>query len=345
MDGRGIDDGDTSSIAFVCTQTDSLNRWEMVQNLRLAEDATALECALARNRFAAKRIKSDFREGLRDIAMAAGGDEGEADLDREVDPTLARRLQACKIPVFTVSSRDYQSLSGLIDEPPVVFSDLYDTGIPALQSFLYLRSLEGEEALLRRLAARITVLLNSIAALVSGDHADGGADGGAQLRQYFEERVYPQLRQSLDGAAANQAIASIRANFASRQPAAKVAGLNAGKQVVRQYSLVRIDGVCAQANVHSHDSLSHSRGSVVGGPLVLRRPCAPADCTGVLSKRFVDARGSTRAPRAVHWTSTRSCRVATSDASLSRGTRSSRSTCGSCSTNRGRTSPAWWQPR
>jgi hypothetical protein len=96
LDGRAS--GESSSLAFVCTQTDLLNRAELARNLQLADDATRRECALARNRYTTKRIKEDFRAGLRDVALAAAAGEDEEEVELPME--LSRRLDSIKLPVF-----------------------------------------------------------------------------------------------------------------------------------------------------------------------------------------------------------------------------------------------------
>jgi hypothetical protein len=42
-----------------------------------------------------------------------------------------------RLPVFCCSSIEYMCLAGLLKEQAAVFRDIFETGVPALQDFLY----------------------------------------------------------------------------------------------------------------------------------------------------------------------------------------------------------------
>ena len=88
------------SVVFVATQSDVLQPHEIRRALNLHQDATVRECAAARNKFTSERVASDFLDGLIEMATAAGDkvDRGEY-------------AQKFKLPVFTVSSMDFQKIS------------------------------------------------------------------------------------------------------------------------------------------------------------------------------------------------------------------------------------------
>lgn len=60
--------GRLGSIALVATQTDTLVRSEIADNLRLPPEATLADCAAARNEYTARRIEADFWAGVDDDA-------------------------------------------------------------------------------------------------------------------------------------------------------------------------------------------------------------------------------------------------------------------------------------
>ena len=51
-----LEKGWMGELAFVATQSDIFNRSELIENLHLSEEATVLECALARNAFTKKEV-------------------------------------------------------------------------------------------------------------------------------------------------------------------------------------------------------------------------------------------------------------------------------------------------
>lgn len=60
--------GRLGSIALVATQTDTLVRSEIADNLRLPPEATLADCAAARNEYTQRRIEADFWAGVDDDA-------------------------------------------------------------------------------------------------------------------------------------------------------------------------------------------------------------------------------------------------------------------------------------
>ncbi|KZV83402.1 hypothetical protein EXIGLDRAFT_754416 [Exidia glandulosa HHB12029] len=91
-------------------------------------------CSKRRNEYSRDALKTDFREGLRELDEAAAQ---ERDPDNFDPNQLLRDYDAIDLPVFTVSSRDYVRVTGQVqgDGDPTVFDGLEDTGIPALQQW------------------------------------------------------------------------------------------------------------------------------------------------------------------------------------------------------------------
>lgn len=108
-------DGQYGTIAFIATQSDVLERSEAIRSLKLPQSTSLRECAVARNTYTERRLKQDFREGLRELAEQAG--------DSSFEPSKF------DLPVFTVSSVEYQKLSGLrpTDGNSRVWGDIEET--------------------------------------------------------------------------------------------------------------------------------------------------------------------------------------------------------------------------
>jgi hypothetical protein len=229
MDGRVSEA--TSSLAFVCTQTDLLNRRELAINLKLDEEtATKRECALARNVYSTRRIKEDFRAGLREVALAAAADEDEEAVALPED--VERRLEAIKLPVFCCSSREAMALSGLLDEAPSVFTDVTETGIPQLQSFLYFTSVKSTADSTRRLAVRIQELFDNIQHQLNDVGPE--LDNSQQIKSLFDT-TQRQLLKDVAGMNVTVRVNAIANSFSQKQVAAMQNGVVGGKAVAEKY--------------------------------------------------------------------------------------------------------------
>ena len=128
-------DGAYGRLIFVATQSDVLQRSEVVRALKLDAGASLYDCAVARNAYTRDRVKADFYAGLQDMDRAAGD-----------APRSAAELEAqFTMPVYCVSSVDYQKLKGVRgdDGPPQVYdaASLAATEIPALVDFVHAASL------------------------------------------------------------------------------------------------------------------------------------------------------------------------------------------------------------
>jgi hypothetical protein len=166
-------DGHFGSLAFIATHSDVLRRAEAIRSLKLPDDATLRECALARNRYTEQRLRSDFAAGLRELAAQAG--------DRSAGGEAAR---ADKLPVFTVSSIDFQKLSGLrpADGPPSVWDDVEQTHIPALVRHVQSSALARRKVLSLRRCEAMVAFGDSITTTLEQIKAGNGAHlTGAQL--------------------------------------------------------------------------------------------------------------------------------------------------------------------
>lgn len=64
-------DGSYGSLVFVATQSDVLQRSEVISSMRLPNATSLTECAKARCDFTEARIQSDFLDGLEEMGRAA----------------------------------------------------------------------------------------------------------------------------------------------------------------------------------------------------------------------------------------------------------------------------------
>jgi hypothetical protein len=226
MDGRHS----SSQLAFVCTQSDVLVRGELAGNLKLPENATARECAIQRNLYSKTRIQADFVAGLRDVMMAANDADGDMDGAGEMnDAEMERRLEDVKLPVFCVSSIEYQRLAGIMKEQASCFKDVLETGIPAVQDFLYSSTTRTRQAKLQSATDRLVEFLRTLENLLVG--AEGPANNQDALRE-IHANLFSEMRKEtrpLD-------LAPLRVAFTQVFPAAIATAKTGQSALTAQYS-------------------------------------------------------------------------------------------------------------
>jgi len=120
--------GKLGQVAFAVTQSDVLERSEIVKNLKLPATSTKLEAALARNQFTKQSLAKDFWRGIDkdNLPINSSAQEHEFFFD---------------IPVFTCSAFEHQRYAGArasdVNETiPSVFDNDEQTEVPALARFL-----------------------------------------------------------------------------------------------------------------------------------------------------------------------------------------------------------------
>ena len=189
-------DGAYGRLVFVATQSDVLQRSEVVRALKLDAAASLYDCAVARNAYTRDRVRADFYAGLQDMDRAAGD-----------APRSAAELEAqFTMPVYCVSSVDYQKLRGFRgdDGPPQVYdaASLAATEIPALVDFVHAASLSLRA---RKVALQTRSLLAFAESLESVVAAKPGA-GEERAERAACERAYARgvagLPAALDAALA-----------------------------------------------------------------------------------------------------------------------------------------------
>ncbi|KAI0723406.1 hypothetical protein C8Q76DRAFT_855661 [Earliella scabrosa] len=133
-----------------------------LEGLNIAEkrlqEVTALRtkfCAARRSEWAAKRIQADFKIGLEDL------DDCQDDI-----------CQDCKVPlpVFSCSSRDYLRLIGKApgDGKPACFTDIDDTGIPAIRKRVHELTFPVREEAARKQLARLRAFVKTVCNCIQG---------------------------------------------------------------------------------------------------------------------------------------------------------------------------------
>ncbi|KAF2212230.1 hypothetical protein CERZMDRAFT_67917 [Cercospora zeae-maydis SCOH1-5] len=142
----------------------------------LEEKAAALEakksaiCIAGRNQYSRGAIQQDFAQGIRELDMENAEEENPDDFNPDEDlrdyDEVARTL-----PVFCVSSRAYQKLSGRMkkDSPVPGFTHIDETEVPQLQAHCKKLTVKGRQANCRRFLNSVKQLLLSLALWSSDD--------------------------------------------------------------------------------------------------------------------------------------------------------------------------------
>ena len=209
-------DGQYGQLAFVATQSDVLERSEAVRSLKLPPDTTLRECAEARNAYTRRRLRQDFHAGLAEMAE----ESGDASFD----------AASFELPVFCVSSLEYQKLAGLRphDGAPKVWSDMEQTMVPALVRHVQrmalarrkvitkrrceamhafalgaLRLLEQERQLPQATRDAAKSAYEAQAATLSKALRAATVAAGKKVQKAFDEQVAPQLKAGAEAARAD----------------------------------------------------------------------------------------------------------------------------------------------
>eukprot|EP00301_Raphidiophrys_heterophryoidea_P005572 c12327_g1_i3.p1 GENE.c12327_g1_i3~~c12327_g1_i3.p1 ORF type:complete len:851 (-),score=232.50 c12327_g1_i3:423-2975(-) len=149
-------DGSYGSLVFIATQSDVIQRTEVIKSLGLSELASVRECALARNAFTKQRILSDFYEGLQEMSITAG----------ETPPSREELEIRFRLPTFCVSSLDYQKLASIrkLDGNASVWQHVQDTQLPGLIQHVHYDTLATRRRIVR---ARVDALMQFGLSLIS----------------------------------------------------------------------------------------------------------------------------------------------------------------------------------
>ncbi|TFK55750.1 hypothetical protein OE88DRAFT_1804556 [Heliocybe sulcata] len=124
-------------------------------------------CARKRSEFSRDVLKEDFRTGLKDLDDA----EAEQRDPDSFDPTVnIRNYEEIDLPVFTVSSRDYVRLTNQVkgDGDPACFSNVEDTGVPAVQQWCHTLTISSRERAARNFLTHLKTFANAVRSYVEG---------------------------------------------------------------------------------------------------------------------------------------------------------------------------------
>ncbi|KAJ7095314.1 hypothetical protein B0H15DRAFT_881283 [Mycena belliarum] len=124
-------------------------------------------CSLKRSEYSRDVLKEDFRTGLKDLDEAAAEERDPANFDPGV---ALRDYDAINLPVFTCSSRDYVRLKKQVkgDGEPACFSNVHDTGIPALQQWCHSLTKSSRERAAKRFFEQLATFAIGIEQYVGG---------------------------------------------------------------------------------------------------------------------------------------------------------------------------------
>ncbi|KAK4236644.1 hypothetical protein C8A03DRAFT_16733 [Achaetomium macrosporum] len=193
---------------------------EEMKKLSSEKDATLAEvkaiCIQGRNEYSRRAIKQDFAMGIKELDQENAAEEDEANFDPEVDLRDYNAV-AESLPVFCVSSRAFQKLSGRLQKDDFNaggFQSVDDTEIPQLQSHAKKLTETGRAANSRRFLNNLMQLLNSMTMWASDDGTGSNLSDAERARE--ETRLRKRLlkmEQDLD-LALKDFVASVRKAFA-----------------------------------------------------------------------------------------------------------------------------------
>ncbi|RMY69573.1 hypothetical protein D0863_06362 [Hortaea werneckii] len=151
-------------------------------------------CIAGRNAYSRDAIRNDFAAGIRELDQEYAEEEDPEHFNPEEDlrdyDEVARNL-----PVFCVSSRAYQKLSGRLKKDKDVpgFEDIQQTEMPQLQAHCKKLTENGRQASCRRFLNSLTQLLTSMALWASDDGS--GTKMTGQQRDIERSHLSRELRK------------------------------------------------------------------------------------------------------------------------------------------------------
>ncbi|KAG1892585.1 hypothetical protein F4604DRAFT_1700262 [Suillus subluteus] len=124
-------------------------------------------CSLKRSEFSCNVLKEDFRVGLKQLDDTAAEEQNPDSFD----PTQnLRNYDEIDLQVFTCSSRDYVRITGRIerDGDPSCFSNVKDTGIPALQQWCHQLAVGSQLRAAKQFHSQLRMFANSVRVYADG---------------------------------------------------------------------------------------------------------------------------------------------------------------------------------
>ncbi|KAM0720547.1 hypothetical protein Q7P37_004683 [Cladosporium fusiforme] len=151
--------------------SEELNQLE-AQEMQIDADEDAM-CIKGRNEWSRGRIQEDFADGIRELDQENAAEQDPENFDPEQDIRNYKEV-ARSLPVFCVSSRTYQKLSGRLQKDSKVcgFSSTAQTEIPQLQEHCLKLTEKGRLAGCRRFLNSVHQILTSLTLWASDDGSD-----------------------------------------------------------------------------------------------------------------------------------------------------------------------------
>lgn len=136
---------------------------EIQEKIRDIERRMAIACIKARNEYSTSAIQQHFATGLQELDREAGEEQDGENFDPSI-PMRDYDAVARSLPVFCVSSRGYQKVSGRLkrDGDPTVFKNALQTEMPGLQAHCAKMTEKGRLASGRRFLTNVSQLCNSL---------------------------------------------------------------------------------------------------------------------------------------------------------------------------------------
>ena len=175
------------------------------------ESEVRIACIAERNRRSKGAIQQDFASGIKELDQENAAEEDEANFNPDEDvrdyDEVARTL-----PVFCISSRAYQKLSGRLKKDPMVagFTELDQTEVPQLKRHCIKLTEPNRADGCRKFLNTLNQLLNSLS-LWSSD--DGSGRKFSETERDIEQRALEEQLQGLSKALlqrANECVVLIR---------------------------------------------------------------------------------------------------------------------------------------
>jgi GTPase SAR1 family protein len=159
---------------------------------QIDQDAEAL-CIQSRNDWSRDRIREDFAEGIKELDRDTAAEEDPDDFDPVVEIRDYGEV-AQSLPVFCVSSRAYQKLSGRLEKDGDVngFTLLSQTEIPALQAHCRKLTEAGRQDGCKSFLNSLSRLLTSLTLWSSddGSNPESNAQQRAMLKAFVTENLH-----------------------------------------------------------------------------------------------------------------------------------------------------------
>jgi hypothetical protein len=165
---------------------------QIMKGIRALESEMSALCISGRNEYSKGRIQEDFAAGIKELDHEAAEEEDEENFDPEVDVRDYEEL-ARSLPVFCVSSRAYQKLSGRLkkDTPTPGFTSIEETGMVQLKA--HCKKLTDTGRL-----SHCKIFLNALSSLLLSLNIWGSNDGtGNSMSKEEKEKEKRHVKRML----------------------------------------------------------------------------------------------------------------------------------------------------